>query len=65
MLLTSCALASARNFFLKPMCTRISSMALKKTNATSIITMIASVRALLFPTALSQVAKAQLRRDHL
>ena len=65
MLLTSCALASARNFFQRPMCTRISSMAFRMTSATSITTMNASVRALLSPTALSQVAKAQLRRDHL
>lgn len=65
MLLTSCALASARNFFQRLMCTRISSMAFRLTSATSITTMNASVRALLSLTALSQVAKAQLRRDHL
>ena len=65
MQLISCALVSARNFFLRPKSTGISSMALKKTSATSTTTMNASVRELPSPTALSQVARDQLRRDHL
>ena len=69
MQLISCALVSARNFFLRPKSTGISSMALKKTSATSTTTMNASVRELPSPTALYQVArdqlKAQQRRDHL
>ena len=65
MQLISCALVSARSFFLRPKSTGISSMALKKTSATSTTTMNASVRELPSPTALSQVARDQLRRDHL
>ena len=63
MLLILCVLASARSFFLRLTYTRISSMAFRKTSATSTTTMNASVRALLFLTDLFQVA--QLKRDHL